>query len=55
MLLSIIAARLKIESGKDINVDESGKNIKVDKGNHMPMNKFASEVEKLVMEHLISK
>ena len=44
LLLSIIAAKLKRESGKNINVDE-----------RELTKKDASEVEKLVKEHLITK
>ena len=44
LLLSIIAAKLKRESGKNININE--RNL---------TEKDASEVEKLVAEHLIMK
>ena len=44
LLLSIIAAKLKRESGKDLNVNE--RNL---------TEKDASDVEKLVAEHLIMK
>ena len=44
LLLSIIAAKLKRESGKNINVNKSNLT-----------EKDASDVEKLVAEHLIMK
>ena len=53
LLLSIIAAKLKRESGNDINANESGNNINVDE--RELTEKDASEVEKLVGEHLIMK
>ena len=54
LLLSIIAAKLKRESGKNINVNESG-NWNIDVNERKLTEKDASEVEKLVAEHLIMK